>query len=238
MIPLQPVIKRSQEVNYRLYVVMIFLLMRFSAICQTKLTSPFNKIRIYSNVNVKFYNSADKVFSISYPFVNNEQDSLLVTIENETLTISTNDNSCFSDTVVINGSKLISVENAYEGTLSIDSIKNVDRFKATLQGNGRIVIQSVQTDELEASIITGNGLIEIKSGHCSKIKGRIIGTGTIIMMETTSVKTVLSGVGTGTIFCPITNELKITDLGTTKILYKGIPQIKRRGMVKLYKIDN
>lgn len=198
----------------------------------------FNRIKLHTDINIMCKASADSIGWITYEGIEDGNDVVAV-VNNKVITIYKKEAAEeLPDTVYVFYPELRSVENAYEATLAIDSLHTENKFKAVLQGNGKITIGYLQAKEAELSVLTGNGVITVDGGNCHKVKARIVGTGQINMSGLISDETMLRCFGTGSIDCPQTQNIKIRGLGTTKIYYTGNPKIKRKGNARIIKVDD
>lgn len=193
----------------------------------------FNRIKLHTDINVMCKASHDSIGWIYYDGIDRGVNGIVAVLNKDVLTIYQKESAKeLPDTVYVFYPELRSVENAYEATLAIDSLITENKFKAVLQGNGKITISYLQAKEAELSVVTGNGVITVDGGNCNKVKARIVGTGQINMAGLISEESILRCLGTGAINCPQTNIIKVKGLGTTRIYYTGNPKIKRRGNAK------
>ena len=103
------------------------------------------------------------------------------------------------------------------------------KFAATLMGNGRLAIRNIEMVEVNGKIATGNGTL-VLDGSCEKANYTFMGTGVIqadgMKAELVSVK----ASGTGSIGVWAVSKLSIMGAGSTKVYYKGNPEIKNRSV--------
>lgn len=200
----------------------------------------FNRIRLHTDINIRCKASNDSIGWISYDGLGCGNDAVVAVVNNDVMTIYHKEvaKEELPDTVYVFFPQLVSVANAYNATLAIDSLCTENKFKAELQGNGQITIGNLHAKEAELTVLTGNGIITVKQGNCNKIKARIVGTGQINMSGLISDETMLRCFGTGSIDCPQAQNIKIRGLGTTKIYYTGNPKIKRKGNARIIKVDD
>lgn len=199
----------------------------------------FNRIKLHTDINIMCKASADSIGWITYEGIEDGNDDVVAVVNNKAMTIYKKEAAEeLPDTVYVFYPELRSVENAYEATLAIDSLHTENKFKAVLQGNGKITIGYLQAKEAELAVVTGNGVITVDRGNCHKVKARIVGTGQINMSGLISEETSLRCLGTGAIDCPQTNVVRVKGLGATRIYYTGNPKIKRRGNARILKTDD
>lgn len=92
--------------------------------------------------------SNDSIGWISYDGIDRGNDAIVAVLNKDVLTIYQKESAKeLPDTVYVFYPELRSVENAYEATLAIDSLITENRFKAVLQGNGKITIGNLQAKE-------------------------------------------------------------------------------------------
>lgn len=225
--------------HWRLLAIVIVSITVFSTNAQIKELDYFNKIRLYSDINIVCVQSPDSIGRISYDKIGDTNDPIVTMTVNDVLTIYTKDvdTEVKPDTIYVLYPELISVDNAYNSTMVIRAVHSNGKFKVILQGNGKIEIEDLQVSEASFSIITGCGTIEVKNGLCQTAHCRLLGTGKIILDNLYSDNVTLRCLGTGTIYCPITKKISARGFGSTKIYYVGNPVIKRRGNAKVFKID-
>ncbi len=100
-------------------------------------------------------------------------------------------------------------------------------------GNGSLVADDVRATKISASIKSGNGTITV-AGHCEEASLNMLGNGTIQADRLEAEKVSCNILGSGTIGCWTTVDLKVRGIGSTKIYYKGDPRIKKSGGGKLF----
>jgi len=123
-----------------------------------------------------------------------------------------------------------------ESTLKIEQAAPCSEVSLSLMGNGTLVAQNLKSTKVSAAVKSGNGTISIE-GHCQDANFTMIGNGTIQAdrLEATEVECKI--LGTGSIGCWPVNELKVRGIGSTKIYYKGDPEIDKKGGGKIFKLE-
>ena len=109
-------------------------------------------------------------------------------------------------------------------------------FYAKLIGNGKIVANEVKANEVEANFVTGNGEIII-GGSCKLAKYKMVGAGTIQADEMKADAVQCKVMGAGNIGCWPVDKLDVRGIGSTKIYYKGSPEVKKVGGGKLFPLS-
>ena len=132
-------------------------------------------------------------------------------------------------TVTVYSKYLTKVENSGDSTVRVLSVAKGPKFAATLMGNGRLAIRNIEMVEVNGKIATGNGTL-VLDGSCEKANYTFMGTGVIqadgMKAELVSVK----ASGTGSIGVWAVSKLSIMGAGSTKVYYKGNPEIKNRSV--------
>lgn len=131
--------------------------------------------------------------------------------------------------VTVYSTYLTKIENAGDSLVKVVNVANGPKFTAKLIGNGRMSVQGVKATEVTAALSTGNGTLVI-NGECEHVNFNFTGTGVIqadgLEAQTASVK---AG-GTGSIGLWAVKTLSVMGMGSTKLYYKGNPEIKNRSV--------
>lgn len=110
-------------------------------------------------------------------------------------------------------------------------------FSASLTGNGRVICDSISSPKVNATINTGNGTVVLR-GRCTEAKFNLTGSG-LIQADGLDAETVRCTVlGTGSIGCAPASRLDVRGMGSTKIYYRGDPQIKKVGGARLMQMKS
>ncbi len=186
----------------------------------------FSELKVIEGINVDYVcnpDSAGKAVFYATPdlasvlmFSNNKSK-----LEMQIATDGINYNNL--PTVTVYSNFLTKVENSGDSLVRVLSVAPLPKFKATLIGNGRIVVRDINATQVEGSINSGNGTVVI-NGKCTTAKLSSVGAGTIQADELTAtdVKCVL--LGTGSIGCSVKQNLTVIGTGSGKIYYKGTPE--------------
>lgn len=199
----------------------------------------FSKLKVINSVNVVYTASTDSAGTGVFRAPKRLADLFIVsnnggTLRVETLPQATPERDL--PTLYLYSEFLSEAENDADSTLTIKSVAPCPRFKAVQMGNGRLIIYNLKCTDAEAQLLTGNGAI-ILSGQCTNAKYRMVGTG-IIQADDLTADYVKCGIlGGGTIGCWPRFELNVRGIGSTKIYYKGNPEVKKRGGGKLFRLD-
>lgn len=131
--------------------------------------------------------------------------------------------------ITVYSTYLTKVENSGDSLVKVLNVAQGPKFSAKLIGNGRISVHDVKATEVGAAISTGNGTLAI-TGVCDHANFNFMGTGVIqaddLQAQTASVK---AG-GTGSIGLWATKSFTVMGAGSTKVYYKGSPEIKNRSV--------
>lgn len=130
---------------------------------------------------------------------------------------------------------LNSIECYSDKQVEVVSIAPCATFNVNQVGNGSILIDNLKCNNISASISTGNGSI-LLTGVCVNANFRMVGAGLISADRLKAENVKCRILGTGSIGCWATDKLNVTGLGTTKIYYKGDPEIKKKGGGKLFEL--
>ncbi|MDE6811975.1 MAG: DUF2807 domain-containing protein, partial [Muribaculaceae bacterium] len=128
------------------------------------------------------------------------------------------------------------VENYSDYNLRIEANIAAETFSASLIGKGSIIIADIDATNVNAKITTGMGTIII-TGNCTTADFKLTGAGTIQADRLKAQNVNCSILGGGSITAYPLKTLNIRGIGSTRILYRGDPVIKRRGGGKLIPID-
>ena len=132
---------------------------------------------------------------------------------------------------------LSGLESYSDQTVEVTSIAPCASFSVTLVGNGTINVNDVKCNNLTAAITTGNGTIFV-SGKCLNANLRMVGAGLITADQLQADNVKCRILGTGSIGCWPIEKLNVTGLGSTKIYYKGRPEVKKTGGGKLFELPD
>lgn len=199
----------------------------------------FDKLRVFDNVNVVYKNVPDStgmaVFEANEEFGNafifsNSKGALTVQVNTEDL------GKPGLPTLTLYSDFLTEVENSSSFTTTLHMDVSVPAFTAKQIGNGSIIINNIKATDVDASIATGSGTISV-NGTCTNAKLVMLGTGVIQADALEAKKVNCKILGSGTIGCFATETLNVRGIGSTKIYYKGNPEIKKVGGGKLFPIN-
>lgn len=130
---------------------------------------------------------------------------------------------------------LASVESYSALSVEVVSIAPGATLNVNQVGNGTISVEGIKCNEVSAAISTGNGSVYL-SGACINANFKMIGTGLISADRLSAENVKCRILGTGSIGCWPIDNLNVSGLGSTKIYYKGKPNIKKVGGGKLFEL--
>lgn len=191
----------------------------------------FDKVKITDNVNVIYKTVPDSIGMAVFTGAEEFADAFIFSNNKGKLTIQVNSedvNHPELPTLYIYSDYITAMESSSALKVTVNHTIPVPSFSAKVIGNGTIVANGINATSMEAVVATGKGVIDI-SGKCQKAEYRMVGTGKIeaLGMEATEVKCTI--LGTGDIYCWPTKELVSKGIGSTKIYYKGNPEISKKG---------
>lgn len=191
----------------------------------------FSKLSIDDNVNVVYIGGDGSPGRITYEgdqkfakafIITHKGDKLRVQVETEFV------NDPELPTLYVYSDFLKQASNSSDKTLTIKKVAPCPEFSVTLIGNGAIVVDDIQATKISASIKTGNGSI-VLAGHCQSANFLMLGNGTIQADRLEAAEVDCKNWGSGTIGCWAVNKLKTKGLASTKVYYKGTPEITQKG---------
>lgn len=194
----------------------------------------FTHLVVDHSINVEYKSSADSaglaVFDArpemvnTVMFSNNGKGKMSVKIDTDDVVGWT------LPTVTIYSRHLFTVENKGDSTVRVLKVSAPNKFKAVLEGNGRLSVRNIDADEVQAKIFTGRGQIAI-AGKCAKANLSCTGVGTIQADNLVAVDVVATLNGPCNIGCHVDGELTVKGVGNGTLYYSGQPKlIKNRSL--------
>lgn len=227
----------------RLTFSLIFLLtasITWSQETYTQEIGQFERLKIDANVNIVYKNLPDSTGYARFTAPRGSEKLFLMTVKgNGTLRIQlglTQWENKIPPTLYLYSDFLSSVESSSDLSVVIDNPAPCATFNANQTGNGSIIVENVKCNNLTAALTTGNGTVNL-SGSCINANFRMVGTGTIYADRLKADNVNCKILGTGSIGCWALENLTVKGLGTTKIYYKGRPNIKKTGGGKLFDLE-
>ena len=199
----------------------------------------FDKVKIYDNVNVVYRCLPDSSGYVQFQGTEEFENAFIFNLKKDgTLKIQVNTEDIGKPdlpVLYIYSDFLISAENSSDFSLSIENPAPCAEFSATQVGNGSIDVENIKANKVIASITTGSGTVTL-SGACVSASFRMVGAGLISADRLKADEVSCRILGTGSIGCWPLEKLQVRGIGTTKIYYKGNPQIKKSGGGKLFEL--
>jgi len=220
--------------------------------------APFNRVIISPHVQVTF-TKGDKesvtieTCTISKDKVNIESNgkTLRVYLEDAketTKNIRTYENGREINTPIYKGT-ILTVAITYktldllsirgEETIKLKSKLEQDDFGLTVYGTGQVYLDEVQLKKMHTTIY-GESYVELKSGSVEEQKFTSYGESKVNALNITSKIARATLYGESQLNLNISDLIKVTSFGESKVAYKGNPQIKKGiniGSSKIYKIN-
>ncbi len=223
-------------------VIMIAALMGCLQVSAREYTLPlgqFSKVSVDDNVNVVYVGADGSPSRVIYDGDPKFAKAFIITQKGEKLRIQV-DTSFVDDpelpVLYIYSDFLESASISSESTMTIKSVAPASMFNVSVMGNGAIVAENVRATKISAAIKSGNGTITL-SGHCEQANFTMVGNGTIQADRLEAANVNCKVLFKGSIGCWPVNTLKVMGVGTTKIYYKGTPDITKKGGGRLYPLD-
>lgn len=141
-------------------------------------------------------------------------------------------------TITVYSRFLKEVKNNGDSTLRVLSMRPTMEFKATVVGNGRVVVRDIDCSKFDGAIKTGNGTLVV-TGKCESAVLNNTGTGAIQADELEAVNVSCRFLGTGTTGCWATDVLTIKGVMAGKLYYRNTPKRIRNYSVgvKIYSLE-
>lgn len=191
----------------------------------------FDKVQVADNVNVRYLCNPDSAGFIAFEGEEEFANAFIFLNKKGKLKIEVNKEDLGNERLPelrIYSDFLLEAENGSTFTLTIESPSMTPSLELKQVGNGKIIANNIKTNDLSATVATGKGTIVI-NGTSTIANYKMIGMGTIQAdnLDATEVKcTILGG---GSIGCSATKLLDIRGIGSTKVYYKGRPEVKKVG---------
>lgn len=193
----------------------------------------FTHLRVVNAVNVDYKSHPDSagmaVFDApadlvnSIMFINNNKGKLSIEVD------VVGAQSHKLPTVTVYSRFLTNIENVADSTVRAFDVNAGPKFKARLEGNGRLSLRGVNADEVAAKIFTGRGQLAI-DGSCVKANLSCAGPCAIQADQLFAKKVTATVNGPCTIGCNASEELTVKGVGPGTVYYVGAPLVKNRSI--------
>lgn len=203
----------------------------------------FSELKVTDGVNVEYNCSTD---SAGWAFFECDPDMaqiLMFTNKKNSLNIqvAAQDGEKITNlpTIKVYSMTLQKVENSGDSVVRVNKLIPVRDFKASVVGNGSLIIAEVQCHKADIAIKTGNGHVVV-NGTTRRANLKNVGTGTLEASGLQAEEVKCSLLGTGPIDCNASASLTVTGAGSGKVYYGGTPStITNRSIgVKAYSMDS
>lgn len=199
----------------------------------------FNKVSVDDNVNVVYVGASGTPSRVTYEGDSKYSKAFIITQNGEKIKIQV-ETPFVGDpelpTLYVYSDFLMHASISSESTLTIQSAAPASEICLSLMGNGAIAANDLRATKIIASVKSGNGSITV-SGHCEQANFTMIGSGTIQCDRLEAANVSCKILGGGSIGCWPVNTLKVRGIGSTKIYYKGTPEINKKGGGKLFTLE-
>lgn len=200
----------------------------------------FSKLTVDDEVNVVYVGGDGSASRVSYKGDQKYAKAFIITQNGNKLRIQV-ETEFVGDpelpTLYVYSDFLESASLSAPSTLTLKSVAPGSKLDVSVMGNGSIVAENVRATKVGASIKSGNGTITL-GGNCEQATFNMIGNGTIQADRLEAVTVTCKMLGQGSIGCWPVNTLKVRGIGSTKIYYKGKPDIDKKGGGKLISLDS
>lgn len=194
--------------------------------------SEFHELKVVDGINVVYSCNPDSaglaVFtcpsSQASAFIfNNKKGKLSMQLSTESVGTSN------LPVIHVYSTYLVKVENSGDSLVKVVDIAEGPKFSAKLIGNGRLVVRNIKATEVNGAISTGNGTL-VMSGKCEHAGINFMGTGVIQADELEASTVSVKASGTGSIGVWPVKSLSVMGAGSTKVYFKGSPEVKNRSV--------
>ncbi|MBL7699609.1 MAG: DUF2807 domain-containing protein [Chitinophagaceae bacterium] len=110
------------------------------------------------------------------------------------------------------------------GAMAVNNIQYDGISRLKLSGSGKIIVQKLQSTNLEARI-SGSGSIEVMEGNVDHEDIDISGSGDVNLVEVAAKKASTQTSGSGNIRLNVSDELDVRISGSGDVFYKGSPVV-------------
>lgn len=198
----------------------------------------FTAIKLQDNVNVVYRCNPDSTGMVYYKGVEDFANAFIFSNNGKQLKIQVNTEDVGKvgmPTLYVYSDFLERVSNYSEYNITVENPAPCPIFTATLVGNGSVSVSGIKSTEVKGKITAGGGTITLE-GNCGKATLQMTGAGVIQADQLKAGEVNCKIFGGGSIGCDPIRELIVKGIGSTKIYYRGEPQIHHKGGGKLIQI--
>ena len=228
----------------RILIVAILGVVTFSVSLAERITveiGQFEKLKVNGNLTVVYKNLPDSTGFARYDAPSKDEELFKFTTKGEgSLKVEPSDEKWGQPdlpVLYLYSDFLTSVESYSDKSVEVYGLAPCATFSANQVGNGSISVENLKCNNVSAAITTGNGSVYL-TGQCLNANFRMVGTGLISADQLRADNIKCRILGTGSIGCWPIDNLRVTGLGSTKIYYKGSPNIKKTGGGKLFELPD
>ena len=210
-----------------------------SAYTYTVEIGQFEKLKVNGNIRVVYNTLPDSTGYARYEApLGNDNIFVFSTKADGSLKVQPNDNQWGQKdlpVLYIYSDFISSVESYSDLSIELLNLAPCASLSINLVGNGTIYVENIKSNNVTAAITTGNGSIYLY-GVCVNANYRMVGAGLISADQLRAENVKCRILGTGSIGCWPIDNLNVTGLGSTKIYYKGKPNVSKKGGGKLFEL--
>lgn len=192
----------------------------------------FDKLQVNDNVNVVYRCNPDSAGTVMFQGEKEMANSFIFSNTKGKLKIEYNKESTYRPThfptIYVYSEFLTQAENNSDFHLTLDADISTPNLTLKQSRNGMIVAKSIKTNELNATVTTGKGAITV-GGVTNDANFTMTSSGSILAADLPSRNINCSILGSGIITCWPEEKLNVKGVGSTKVHYKGTPEIKKFG---------
>lgn len=201
----------------------------------------FSEFKVNDAINVEYNCSTDSAGWVYFECDPATAQMLMFTNKKNSLIIQiASDGAPVKDlpTLKIYSMTLQKVENSGDSLVRIGRTVPVREFKASVVGNGTLIIDDIHTHKADLSIRTGSGHL-VANGATREANLHNVGTGKLEASGLKAEQVKCNILGTGPIDCNASVLLTVTGAGSGKVYFGGAPQkITNRSIgVKAISVD-
>lgn len=201
----------------------------------------FSELKVTDGINVEYNCSTDSAGWAYFECDPATAQMLMFTNKKNSLQIQVASDGAKVEnlpTIKVYSMTLQKVENSGDSMVRVERTLPVRDFKASIVGNGTLVVADIKTHKAEFAIRTGNGHL-VANGSTREANLRNVGTGKLEASGLQAEVVKCNILGTGPIDCNASVSLTITGAGSGKVYYGGTPsKISNRSIgVKAYSMD-
>jgi hypothetical protein len=227
----------------KFFFAILFLLSGIFATAQTKMVDHFTKVIVSPYIQVTFVEGDKESVTINHIKV--DENKLHIEINDKTLRIYLDgakdipkyekdysngykeSHSLYQNTTVvatITYKTLTDISLRGEETQLCKSAIDADKFTLKIYGESEVTFNELNAQELETTIY-GEASLKVKAGSVKEQKYTCYGEGKINSLSITGSTSRIIAYGEADIQINVSDRIKITAYGDTKLHYKGNPEI-------------